>query len=88
MKLKDILPFSTILNTLKNKKLWNKLLVIIYPLISVTIILNVILVIMGFVFFEVPDNWYIPFMGGKVQGVFDRIIIVIGIVLMFFDKDK
>ena len=87
MKLKDIFPFSGILNILKNKKLWMKLSIIFYPLILVTILFNIVLLVATFVYFEFPNRWYIPFMGGYIQTMFDRFIIVVGIVVMFLDKD-
>lgn len=87
MKLKDIFSFSGILNTFQNKKLWDKLLIIFYPLISITIIFNVILLIATVAYFQLPNRWYIPFMGGYIQTMFDRFMIVVGIVAMFLDKD-
>jgi hypothetical protein len=41
----------------------------------------------AFIGWQLPDHFYIPFMGGHLQGHFDRLMLLIGI-LMAFSKNE
>ena len=84
-KLFESFALTQMLNTIAQKKFWVNVGTLIYdcllPLISVTIILNVIICVGWFIFWSIPKHFYIPFTGGEIQGYCDRILVGIGIVM-------
>lgn len=85
MKIDELFTPTQMLKTITQKKFWLKVGTLIYdcllPLISVTIIFNVIICVGWFIFWSTPKHFYIPFTGGDIQGYFDRILVGIGIVM-------
>lgn len=84
-KLFESFALTQMLNTITQKKFLVKVGTLIYdcllPLISVTIIFNVIICVGWFIFWSMPEHFYIPFTGGEIQGYFDRVLVGIGIVM-------
>jgi hypothetical protein len=87
------ISFVQLILTLKNteKKYWMWLLkgifMVISPLLFIFIMFNGLLLVGAFIVWQLPDHFYIPFMGGHLQGHFDRLMLLIGI-LMAFSKNE
>lgn len=57
-----------------------------YPLLTVAIIFNLIIIVGAFFFWKLPNSFYIPFVtGGEMQAFFDRSLVIIGVSLKIFD---
>ena len=56
---------------------------IISPLLFIFIVFNGLLLIGAFIGWQWPDHFYIPFMGGHFQGHFDRLMLIIGVIIAF-----
>jgi hypothetical protein len=56
------------------------------PLLLVTVIFNICLLLLGFVFWDVPDSFYFPFItGGFIQMCVDRLLLTLGVFLIIDD---
>jgi len=89
--LKYIAPYQlylTIKNT--NRRTWENVLwnlfIIIWPMLMVFIFFNGLLLVASFIGWQWPDNFYIPFTGGNLQGHFDRTLLVIGVLMCIFKE--
>jgi hypothetical protein len=49
--------------------------------------INTLLLIGTFVIWRWPDHFYLPFYGGKIQSTFDRLMLLVGVVIAVFKKD-
>ena len=85
--LKNIAPFSLFFMSKKTwKKIGESIFLIILPLLLVTIGLGIATTIGMFVTWDLPERWYFPFTGGYSQMIFDRSMIVCGIIILILGK--
>lgn len=69
------------------KELGNTIFIIIAPLLIIFSMFNLILLVGSFVMWHWPDHFYLPFYGGNMQSAFDRLLLLIGILIAVFRKD-
>jgi amino acid permease len=81
--------FLTLKNTEKEYWMWllKGIFRIISPLLFVFIVFNGLLLVAAFIGWQWPNHFYIPFMGSSLQGHFDRLMLIIGIIIAF-SKDE
>jgi hypothetical protein len=60
--------------------------IIFSPLIVISIVVNFMILTGSFIMWELPDSLYIPFYGNNEQHVFDRFLILLGFIILFFYK--
>jgi hypothetical protein len=85
-----VLPIKNIMNTTKKDWLFiaKKLFLLVLPFILVLSVFYIFAFIFSFIYWHLPDNYYFPFLtGDEIQRVFDRVLLVIGILLMIFISD-
>jgi len=69
------------------KELGNIILIVIAPLLIVFSIFNLILLVGSFIMWQWSDHFYLPFYGSNMQLAFDRLLLLIGILIAVFKKD-
>ena len=69
------------------KEFGKTILSIIAPLLIIFLMINTLLLIGTFVIWRWPDHFYLPFYGGKIQSTFDRLMLLVGVVIAVFKKD-
>ena len=80
MRLKDI--------EMEDWKEFGKIiLIVIAPLLIIFSMFNLILLVGSFIMWQWPDHFYLPFYGGNMQLAFDRLLLLIGILIAVFKKD-
>lgn len=90
--IKHIFPVSAIIsliNTDKETWLWfgNLILTILFPLIFVTTLMTIMTLVGSFIMLKIPNHMYFPFVtGGEMQSMTDRMLLLIGVVLVIFKK--
>lgn len=53
------------------------------PIVIVSVLFNLLLLSSSFLIWDLPNNWYLPFIsGGSVQRIFDRLLLLTGILLV------
>jgi len=62
-------------------KIFKFCVLLILPLLVVFILFNFFLIIGSFIFWQQPEYYYIPFNGNYMQNVFDRIMLIGGVLL-------
>lgn len=62
-------------------------LTVIAPLLIVFSMFNLILLVGSFIMWQWPDHFYLPFYGSNMQLAFDRLLLLIGILIAVFRKD-
>jgi len=86
--LSPVRAFMSLKETDKETCLWfgKTILSILAPLFIVFGFFNILLLIGSFIFWKLPNEFYIPFYGGHTQMIVDRILIGIGIMFTIFKK--
>ena len=89
-QISSIQLFLTLKNTEKEYWMWllKGVFRIISPLLFMFIVFNGLLLVGAFIGWQWPDHFYIPFMGNSFQGHFDRLMLVIGILMSFSKNEK
>lgn len=83
---KAIIPYEALLTLIRfvwRKEILNIIFVILLPIIVVYAISYIFLGVMSFVFWKFPAHIPIPFYHGLAGLILDRVLIVIGFVLLF-----
>ena len=83
---KAIIPYEALLTMIRfiwRKEILNTIFVIFLPMIVIYVFSYLILGIMTFVFWKAPAHFPIPFYHGLVGIMFDRALIVLGVILLF-----
>ena len=82
--------FLTLKNTEKTYWMWllRGIFMIISPLLFIFIVFNGLLLVGAFIGWQWPNHFYIPFMGGHFQGHFDRLMLIIGILMAFLKMNN
>jgi len=61
-----------------------KIITIVFaPLVFVYLLLYIGLIVTSFILWKFPDVIPIPFVGGRVHTIGDRLLVVVGFVLLF-----
>lgn len=77
---------------LKNtdKEIWKligkNILGIFGPLLIFFIFFNMLLLMGSFLLWTTPHRWYMPFCGGSNQMIFDRLLLLVGLIIVVFKK--
>lgn len=93
IKIKQIFPILQNITSLKDRDtmFWvgRKLFMLILPFIVILTLLYLIVLVGSFITWTLPVRWYFPFItGGDIQGMFDRLLLLIGVMLMFLENTK
>lgn len=83
---KAIIPYEALLTLIRfiwRKEILNIIFVILLPMIVIYAISYIFLGVMSFVFWKFPAHIPIPFYHGLAGLILDRVLIVIGFVLLF-----
>ena len=86
---KAIIPYETLLTMIRfiwRKEILNAIFVIFLPMIVVYFFSYLFLGVMSFVFWKAPANIPIPFYHGLIGLMFDRVLIVLGFILLFMSS--
>jgi hypothetical protein len=65
---------------------WKDLFIIIAPLFVIFVVFNILILFTAFMLWQLPNEFYLPFHGGNVQGFIERGLIVFGLVLFLSKK--
>lgn len=83
---KAIIPYEALLTLIRfiwRKETLSVIFTILFPMIIVYVISYMFLGVMSFVFWKFPAHIPIPFYHGLAGLILDRVLIVIGFVLLF-----
>ena len=89
---KKILESSIFYRTYQNLKDLKKndiisFLYIFMPILATFIVINSTIILFSILIWDLPIWWYKPFFGGYAQDIFDRALIIIGIIFWIFVDD-
>lgn len=77
------------LSALASKTALRVLLTLLTPLMIKTVLTNVCIFLISYLFWQLPEYWYFPFTDEReVVRILDRIFLLAGIVLAFVDPFK
>jgi hypothetical protein len=92
--LKPLFPVFPLFFTFKNigledvRFISKKILLLLLPFIFVLSLSLIGIGLFSFITWSTPNGYYFPFVtGGEMQGVFDRVLLLIGVLLMVFENE-
>jgi hypothetical protein len=83
---KAIIPYEALLTAIRfiwHKRTLSVIAVILLPIIVIYVMVYMMLFLMSFVTWKLPDSIPIPFYHSLFSIAFDRVLLVIGMVLLF-----